>query len=145
LPLTLAIIQGLLARVQNDVFAIPLESVLEVIRVQRKDIATINNHEVIRLRDSVIPLARIADVFDIATTQQEEEWRYVVVVGIAERRLGMVVDSLLGQKEIVVKSLGEYLGNVTAVAGSTILGDGRAIIIVDVAQFMKLCIERVHA
>ncbi len=143
LPLTLAIIQGLLARVQTDVFAIPLESVLEVIRVQRKDIATINGREVIRLRDSVIPLARISEVFDIAQTTQGETWMYVVVVGVAERRLGMIVDSLLGQKEIVVKSLGEYLGDVPGVAGSTILGDGRAIIIVDVAQFMDLCAERI--
>jgi two-component system chemotaxis sensor kinase CheA len=141
LPLTLAIIQGLLARVQADVFAIPLASVLEVIRVQRKDVATINGREVIRSRDSVIPLARIAEVFEIVETKHDEAWMYVVVVGVAERRLGMIVDSLMGQKEIVVKSLGAYLGDVAGVAGSTILGDGRAIIIIDVAQFMNLCVE----
>ncbi len=143
LPLTLAIIQGLLARVQEDVFAIPLESVLEVNRVQRKDVATINGREVIRVRDSVIALARISETFNIARSNHDEEWMYVVVVGFAERRLGMIVDSLLGQREIVVKSLGEYLGEVPGVAGSTILGDGKAIMIIDVAQFMNLCAEQV--
>jgi two-component system, chemotaxis family, sensor kinase CheA len=64
-----------------------------------------------------------------------------VVVGLAEQRLGIVVDSLLGQKEVVIKSLGSYLGNVKGIAGSTILGDGRVIVIIDVAQLMKMCIQ----
>lgn len=144
LPLTLAIIQGLLAQVGNDVYAIPLESVVEVVRIRQQDITTINSREVIRMRDSVVPLARIAEIFDVQTTERKSEWMYVVVVGVAERRLGMVVDSLIGQKEIVVKSLGPYLGDVPGVAGSTILGDGRAIIIIDIRQFMKLCTERVN-
>jgi two-component system chemotaxis sensor kinase CheA len=67
-----------------------------------------------------------------------DEWRYIVVVGLAEQRLGVIVDSLLGQKEVVIKSLGSYLGKVPGIAGSTILGDGRVIMIIDVGEFMQL-------
>jgi two-component system, chemotaxis family, sensor kinase CheA len=145
LPLTLAIIQGLLAQTHNHVFAIPLGSVLEVVRVQKQDISTINGNPVIRLRDTVLPLARLAQVMNVSINGEEREWLYIVVVGLAEQRLGIIVDSLLGQKEVVIKSLGEYLGDVRGVAGSTILGDGTVIMIIDVGQFMKLCGETVAA
>ncbi|HCV42263.1 MAG TPA: chemotaxis protein CheA [Bacteroidetes bacterium] len=139
LPLTLAIIQGLLVEASNEIFSIPLGSVLEVVRARQAEIATVNGHEVIRLRNTVLPLARIADVLGSTAGAAADEWRYIVVVGLAERRLGVVVDSLLGQKEVVIKSLGDYLGKVPGIAGSTILGDGRVIMIVDVGEFMKLC------
>jgi two-component system chemotaxis sensor kinase CheA len=139
LPLTLAIIQGLLVEASNEIFSIPLGSVLEVVRARQSDIATVNGHEVIRLRNTVLPLARIADVLGATTKAAEDEWRYIVVVGLAEQRLGVVVESLLGQKEVVIKSLGDYLGKVPGIAGSTILGDGRVIMIVDVGEFMRLC------
>jgi two-component system chemotaxis sensor kinase CheA len=138
LPLTLAIIQGLLVEVSREFFCVPLASVLEVVRVRADDIETIRGQEVIRLRDSVLPLARLQSVFRASNNGSHVEWIYVVVVGVAEQRLGIVVDSLLGQKEVVIKSLGGYLGSVPGVAGSTILGDGRVIMILDVMQLMTL-------
>jgi two-component system, chemotaxis family, sensor kinase CheA len=139
LPLTLAIIQALLVEVDKEVFSVPLESVLEVVRIQPKDINTVGGHEAVRLRNSVLPLARLQTI--MGTTRngaQEDEWIYIVVVGLAQQRLGIVVDSMLGQKEVVIKSLGGYLGTVPAIAGSTILGDGRVIMIIDVGELMKL-------
>jgi two-component system, chemotaxis family, sensor kinase CheA len=142
LPLTLAIIQALLVEVDREVFSVPLESVLEVVRIQPKDINTISGREVVRLRNTVLPLARLHAI--MGTTGEDEkqdDWIYIVVVGLAQQRLGIVVDSLLGQKEVVIKSLGGYLGTVPGIAGSTILGDGRVIMIIDVGELMKLYSE----
>jgi two-component system chemotaxis sensor kinase CheA len=141
LPLTLAIIQALLVEVAHEVFSLPLESVLEVIRTQRKDIGTISGREVVRLRNSVLPLVRLNRVMGTGSNGHSGEWLYVVVVGLAQQRLGLIVDSLLGQKEVVIKSLGGYLGTLPGIAGSTILGDGRVIMIVDVGELMKLSAE----
>jgi two-component system chemotaxis sensor kinase CheA len=139
LPLTLAIIQALLVEVAHEVFSVPLESVLEVVRIQTKDINTVHGREVVRLRDSVLPLARLNSVMGMSRNGSSAEWIYIVVVGLAQHRMGIIVDSLLGQKEVVIKSLGGYLGTVPGIAGSTILGDGRVIMIVDVGELMKLC------
>ncbi|MBI3579049.1 MAG: chemotaxis protein CheW, partial [Ignavibacteriales bacterium] len=78
-------------------------------------------------------------VFGRERSIERPAWMYIVVIGLGERRLGIVVDSLLGQREVVIKSLGEYLGTIPGIAGSTILGDGRVIMIIDVGQFMALC------
>ena len=142
LPLTLAIIQALLVEVSKEVFSIPLDSVLEVVRVGENEISTINGREVIRLRNTVLPLARLGHVLNAGGNGKRSEARYIVVVGLAEKRLGIVVDSLLGQKEVVIKSIGEYLGSIRGIAGSTILGDGRVIMIIDVGELMKLCADR---
>jgi two-component system, chemotaxis family, sensor kinase CheA len=141
LPLTLAIIQALLVEVAHEVFSVPLESVLEVVRIQPKDISTISGREVVRLRNTVLPLARLNRVMGTGSNGQSGEWMYIVVVGLAQQRLGVVVDSLLGQKEVVIKSLGGYLGTLPGIAGSTILGDGRVIMIIDVGELMKLSAE----
>ncbi len=141
LPLTLAIIQALLVEVAHEVFSLPLESVLEVIRAQRKDIGTISGREVVRLRNTVLPLVRLNRVMGTGSNGHSGEWMYIVVVGLAQQRLGLVVDSLLGQKEVVIKSLGGYLGTLPGIAGSTILGDGRVIMIIDVGELMKLSAE----
>ncbi len=138
LPLTLAIIQGLLVKSSNESFAIPLNSVLEVVRVRKEEINTINGFEVIRLRDTVLPLARLNQIFSVDRQEKEDAWQYIVVVGLAEERLGIMVDSLLGQREVVIKSLGDYLGSIQGIAGSTILGDGKVIMIIDVGQFLTL-------
>jgi two-component system chemotaxis sensor kinase CheA len=138
LPLTLAIIQALLVEVKKEIFSIPLDSVIEVVRVERKEIATISGKEVIRLRDTVFPLARLGGVMGVGGADHDGERLYIVVVGIAEQHLGIIVDSLLGQKEVVIKSLGDYLGTVKGIAGSTILGDGRVIMIIDISELMKL-------
>jgi len=139
LPLTLAIIQALLVRAGKETFSIPLGSVLEVVRVRRLEITTIGGGEVIRLRNSVLPIARLDRVFHAANERHDGDWIYVVVVGMAEKRLGIVVDGLTGQKEVVIKSLGAYLRDVSGIAGSTILGDGTVIMILDVGEFMNLC------
>jgi two-component system chemotaxis sensor kinase CheA len=142
LPLTLAIIQALLVEVAHETFSVPLESVLEVVRIQTKDITTISGGEAVRLRDTVLPLMRLNRVMGAGSNGHTGEWIYVVVVGLAQQRLGVVVDSLLGQKEVVIKSLGSYLGALPGIAGSTILGDGQVIMIIDVGELMKLRAER---
>ncbi len=138
LPLTLAIIQALLVKAVGEIFCIPLNSVLEVVRVCVDEISTINGKEVVRLRNSILPIVRIASLLGARDNGKMAEWTYIVVVGLAEQRLGVVVDSMLGQKEVVIKSLGNYLGKVMGIAGSTILGDGQVIMIVDVAEMMKV-------
>jgi two-component system, chemotaxis family, sensor kinase CheA len=145
LPLTLAIIQALLVESNKEVFSIPLESVLEVVRAGGQELSTINGREVMRLRNSVLPLVRLSQILGVKSNgrNKREGEMYVVVVALAEKRLGIVVDSLLGQKEIVIKSLGDYLGTVRGIAGSTILGDGRVIMIIDVGELMNLCAAQV--
>lgn len=139
LPLTLAIIQGLLVTVRDNTFAVPLSSVLEVVRIRKNEISTMSGNEVIRLRDKVLPLARLDHLLVVnGDSLEDREWMYVVVIALAEKNLGLVVDSLLGQKEVVIKSLGEYFSKSRGIAGSTILGDGRVIMIVDVNELFKL-------
>jgi two-component system chemotaxis sensor kinase CheA len=138
LPLTLAIIQGLLMKVGEETFAVPLNTVLEIVRLTPDEIYTIQGREVIRVRDTVLPLARMADVIGKPNSAKQPSMPYVVIVGWAEKRLGLLVDSLQGQREVVIKSLGTYLGDVPGIAGSTILGDGSVILIVDVGQFIEL-------
>jgi two-component system, chemotaxis family, sensor kinase CheA len=137
-PLTLAIIQGLLMKVADEIFAVPLSAVLEIIRVGPEDIYTIQGREIIRVRDVILPLARMSDIIGNSKAAKQLPVSYVVVVGWAEKRIGLLVDSLLGQKEVVIKALGDYLGDVPGIAGSTILGDGSVILVIDVGQFIEL-------
>ncbi len=137
LPLTLAIIQGLLVRVAEEIFAVPLSSVIEVVRTTREDVNSIKGEEVIRLRDSVLPLIHIKDVYGVPGETRTDRF-YTVVVGIGNRRYGLIVDDMLGQKEIVIKPLGAYLEDTPGIAGSTILGDGRVIMILDIGEMLKL-------
>jgi len=137
LPLTLAIIQGLLVKINAETIVIPLNSVLEVIRVTKNQIYTINRKEVIKIRESVIPLIDISGILYREESIEEKKWQYVVVVGLAEKTFGIKVDSLLGQKEVVIKSLGAYLGNIEGIAGSTIMGDGKVVVILDLAEIIN--------
>ena len=138
LPLTLAIIQGMIVKVHNDQLVVPLSSVIEVVRVNINDIYTINQNEVIRLRDSVISLIDVNDlVFHSNGRTKDEDWQYVVVVGVAEKRFGLKVDALVGQKEVVIKSLGSYLGTIEGIAGSTIMGDGTIVMILDINELIN--------
>ncbi len=134
LPLTLAIIQGLLVKVNNEEYAIPLSAVIEVVAVDQSKIYTINGQEVIKVREEVSPLVRLDASLGCKTIKKEIRGSYVVLVGYGIKKIGLVVDELLGQQEIVIKSLGEYLGSVKAIAGSTILGDGRVIMIIEVSE-----------
>ncbi len=136
LPLTLAIIQGLLVRVHSEIYAIPLASVLEVVDCDITRVNTINKKEVIRIRQDILPLIRLSRVLDVNGVGESLEDKYVVVVGIGEFRVGLVVDELLGQQEIVIKSLGDFLGHIKGIAGVTILGDGSVVIIIDVGELV---------
>ncbi|MGB9770856.1 MAG: chemotaxis protein CheA [Candidatus Kapaibacteriota bacterium] len=136
LPLTLAIIQGLLVRVHSEIYAIPLASVLEVVDCDVSKVNTINRREVIRIRSDILPLVRLSRVLQVNGTNESLENKYVVVVGIGEYRVGLVVDELLGQQEIVIKSLGDFLGHIKGIAGVTILGDGSVVIIIDVGELV---------
>lgn len=142
LPLTLAVIQALMVQVSNDIYAIPLASVIETFRVQNQDIKMVDRREVICHRDSVIPLFYLNRLYDIKYENGREKKDngigYVVLIGVAEKRFGLVVDRLLGQEEVVIKSLGEYLGNISGIAGGTITGDGRVRLIVDCGSVADL-------
>ena len=144
LPLTLAINQSLLVRQGEETFAIPLHSVIEVVSLDEQKIDTINGREVIRIRERILPLVRIGEVLDIPNSKESEN-AYAVVVGLAHHRIGLVTDDLVGQKEIVIKPLGNYLKKVEGIAGSTILGDGHVIMILDVAQLIRSDKERARA
>lgn len=139
LPLTLAIIQGLLVRVKTETVVIPLSSVIEVVRVAPEEIYTINQNEVIRIRNSVLSLLKIEDILydDLDVDDTEKKWQYVVIISAGDRKYGIRVDELIGQKEIVIKSLGSYLGNIEGLAGATIMGDGKVVMILDIGDLVN--------
>lgn len=139
LPLTLAIIQGLLVQSDNEVFILPLSSVHETVKSRHSEVHYVNKHPVLRLRDDIIPILNLNEIF----SQQKSgivmtEKPYIVVVGLAEKKLGIVIDRFLGQEEVVIKSLGTFLGSSEGVAGATILGDGRIRLIVDMIGLFSL-------
>ena len=138
IPLTLAIIQALLVGVQEEYYAIPLASVLETVRIGKEEIYTVENRSVMRLRDEVLSLVHIADIFEVEHVFDSSEHAYVVVLGLAESKIGLIVDTLVGQEEIVIKSMGEYLHGMEGIAGATIRGDGGVTLIVDVAAMMHM-------
>ncbi|WP_314979613.1 chemotaxis protein CheW, partial [Campylobacter rectus] len=138
IPLTLAIIQSLLVGAQEEFFAIPLASVLETVRVPIDDIYTIDGKNVLRLRDEVLSLVKLSDIFSVKQVFDGGDQTYVVVIGVAEAKLGIIVDSLVGQEEIVIKSMGDYLQNIPGIAGATIRGDGRVTLIIDVGIMMEM-------
>jgi two-component system chemotaxis sensor kinase CheA len=131
LPLTLAIIQSLLVEVEGEVYSIPLSSVLETLRVEQRTFHMVGGQEVLKLRESVLPLMRLQRKFNVQQRSENDDFCYVVVVGAADKRMGLVVTRLVGQQEVAIKSLGNYLANIPGIAGSTILGDGRVTLIVD--------------
>ena len=138
IPLTLAIIQSLMVGAQEESFAIPLSSVLETVRVPYSEIYTIENKNVLKLREEVISIIRLSDVFGVEQVLETEEFAYVVMIGAAESKIGVIVDSLYGQEEIVIKSLGDYLDGIEGIAGATIRGDGNVTLIVDIVALFDM-------
>ncbi len=138
IPLTLAIIQALLVGVQEEYYAIPLASVLETVRISRDEIYTVEGRSVMRLRDDVLSLVHIGDIFEVERILDASEHAYVVVLGLGTSKLGLIVDTLVGQEEIVIKSLGDYLKGIEGIAGATIRGDGGVTLIVDVVALMEM-------
>lgn len=137
LPLTLAIIQALTVDAGGEVYGIPLSTVIENIRVADCDIKTVDSREVIQIRDRVYPVVRLGALVSGNVTTAQSEWKYIVLIGIGEKRFGILVDRLHGQEEIVMKSMGEYLKGTEGIAGACITGDGNVILILDLAGLMQ--------
>ncbi|GAA9263550.1 chemotaxis histidine kinase/response regulator CheAY2 [Helicobacter pylori] len=138
IPLTLAIIQALLVGVQEEYYAIPLSSVLETVRISQDEIYTVDGKSVLRLRDEVLSLVRLSDIFKVDAILESKSDVYVVIIGLADQKIGVIVDYLIGQEEVVIKSLGYYLKNTRGIAGATVRGDGKITLIVDVGAMMDM-------
>ena len=134
LPLTLAIIQALLVKIGNEKYAIPLSNIREINDIRPTDIQMVRNKEVIVLRDTIIPIIRLDQVLGVPVqeTQNAKKQLTCVIVRKGDKLSGLIVDSLIGQQEIVIKSLGKLLAGIRCIAGATILGDGNVALIIDV-------------
>ncbi|CAG0956962.1 two-component system, chemotaxis family, sensor kinase CheA [Geobacteraceae bacterium] len=132
LPITLAIIKALLVSTAGRTYAIPITSVLETIIVTENDIDTVERKEVYQLRETTLPLVRLERFFGIPRTKPDSAEFYVVVVGVAEKRLGVIVDDLMGQQDIVIKALGDMFKGYRGITGAADLGDQRTILVLDV-------------
>jgi two-component system, chemotaxis family, sensor kinase CheA len=139
LPITLAIIQALVIRAAGRTFAVPLNSVLESLRVTQAEVKTIERREVMSLRGQTLPLARLEKLFRLERSDLEgvPKKQFVVVVGLAQHRIGLLVDELMGQEDIVIKSLGRALADVPGIAGATELGGKKTVLVLDVAQIVE--------
>jgi two-component system chemotaxis sensor kinase CheA len=136
LPLTLAIIQALLVRVGGELYAIPLDSVIESQRVELGNIQSLHGNEAIMLRGQVVPLLRLAEFFRLPAARDPQK-AMVVVVGLQGRQVGLVVDSFDGEQEIVIKPLSELVGRIAGISGATILGNGNISLIIDVHSLLS--------
>ncbi|WP_456271526.1 chemotaxis protein CheW [Bacillus sp. AK031] len=136
LPLTLSIISVMLVEVETEKYAIPLSSIIETAIIKKEDIMNAHNQKVIDFRGKVVPLLFLEDVFEVSK-QEQDEFYSVVIVRKGDRMAGLVVDSFIGQQEVVLKSLGNYLTDVFAISGATILGDGQVALIVDCNALIK--------
>lgn len=140
LPLTLAIIQGLLVRVGKEIYSIPIASVIESQRILYSDIKTIDNYEVLNLRNEVISVLRLSRLFSIKEDERDE-YCNIVIVGSKDKKLGIMVDSLIGEEDVVIKPLKDQYTNSPGIAGASILGDGSVSLIIDVSQLLELSIK----
>ncbi|HEY6874371.1 MAG TPA: chemotaxis protein CheA [Geobacteraceae bacterium] len=136
LPLTLAIIQALMVEVAGQTFAVPLSGVLESIRVDAAEIHQVSSGEIINLRDRLLPVFRLDRLFSLGHAAVRDT-EYLVVVGSGEKRGGIVIDRLLGQREIVIKGIDDYLGELPGIAGGTILGDGKVSLVLDIVSLLE--------
>jgi two-component system chemotaxis sensor kinase CheA len=141
LPLTLAIIQGLLVRVGTEIYSIPITSVIESLRIKPEDIRMIDNYEVFNIRNDVISLLRLNRLFGIRTEEQQD-YNFIVIVGTAEKKMGFMVDSLIGEEDVVIKPLRDQFTNSPGIAGASILGDGSVSLIIDVSQLLELGLRK---
>lgn len=141
LPLTLAIIQGLLVRVGRETYSIPITSVIESHRIKPEEIRMIDNYEVFNVRSDVVSLLRLDRLFRIPVSGQRE-YNFVVIVGTNEKRVGLMVDSLIGEEDVVIKPLRDQYTASPGIAGASILGDGSVCLIIDVSQLLELGLKR---
>ncbi|TYP59907.1 chemotaxis protein CheA [Thermosediminibacter litoriperuensis] len=132
LPLTLAIIQALMVQLGHEKYAIPLSAIKETVIIPYKELRKVHKNEVILLRGNVIPVLRLDEMLDIPANCLKNENLTVVIVKKGEKDVGLIVDALLGEQEIVIKTLGAFLKNIRFIAGATILGDGQVALILDI-------------
>jgi len=137
LPITLAIIKALIVKVADITYAVPINSVLETLMIEESSIRTIERKEVIELRQNTLPLLRLAEVFDLRDEVERGSRCFVAVVGLAEKKIGIVVDDLLGQQDVVIKSLGSSLSFVQGISGAADLGNQKTILVLDVGGLMS--------
>ena len=141
LPLTLAIIQGLLVRVGKEVYSIPITNVIESQRVKLDNINTIDNYEVLNVRNEVISILRLSRLFNIKNSNQSE-YCFIVIVGSQEKKIGVMVDALIGEEDVVIKPLRDQFTTSPGIAGASILGDGSVSLIIDVSQLLELGVKQ---
>ena len=137
IPLTLAIIHALMVRVSNDLFTIPLANVDETVRIFKDETSTIEGVEVIHLRGETLPIFRLSTLFGESRTEERDK-SFVVIVSVGGQRTGFVVDELLGQEEVVIKPLADYVQDKSGFSGATIIGDGRISLILDVYEMVRM-------
>ncbi|WP_223552609.1 chemotaxis protein CheW [Lysinibacillus sphaericus] len=138
LPLTLSIISVMLVEIEKEIYAIPLSSIIETSIIRSSEIMNAHNQKVIDFRGKVVPLVFLEEIFEVPRKEpQVDEFHSVVIVRKGEKLAGLVVDSFIGQQEIVLKSLGNYLTNIFAISGATILGNGKVALIVDCNALIK--------
>ena len=126
-----------MVEVERSIFAIPLSSVIEAVRITKSDIKTINGREVLHLRDRVLPLIRLAQEFEIPADPNRGRF-YVVVAALGDRRVGVVVDELRSQEEVVIKSIWDYLEDASReYSGATITGEGKVVLILDISELVQ--------
>ncbi len=138
LPLTLAIVPALLVRVQNSTFAIPLVMITETFRLDESEIKHVYRKPVTMLRESVLSLIDLSEIFNLPRGNEQKKSMYAVVVQWGRQRVGVIVDSLLGEEDIVVKPLGTFIGDIPGISSAAILGEGQVALIVDVFGLFKL-------
>ena len=137
LPLTLSIISVMLVEIQEEKYAIPLSSIIETAIIKKQDILNAHNQKVIDFRGKVVPLVFLKDIFEVPVVNEDDDLYSVVIVRKGEKMAGLVVDSFIGQQEIVLKSLGNYLNSAFAISGATILGNGQVALIIDCNALIK--------
>ena len=141
LPLTLAIIQGLLIRVGKEIYSIPIANVIESQCINIDEIQHIDNYEILNVRNEVISILRLSRLFNIPEPEDVKEC-YIVIVGTQEKKIGVMVDTLIGEEDVVIKPLKDKFTESPGIAGASILGDGSVSLIIDVSQLLELGVRQ---
>ena len=137
LPITLVIIKALIVRVGSQIYAIPISAVSESVMADHRQVVTVGRRHVIQLRDHTLALLRLNELFNVASSDMPQDRLYIIVVGLAEKRLGLVVDAIEGQQEIVIKSVGAMLQGIPGIAGATELGNRKTILVLDIGALIE--------
>jgi len=145
LPLTLAILPSLLASIDGEVFAMPVESVVEIVKITKEEVGSIHGLRTATVRNRVLSVVQLAELFEWSTPRSQHSSHdggmTLVILGAEDKELALAVDDLLGEEDVVIKSLAENYKNVQGIAGASILGDGRVSLIFDVSALMTLATQ----